>query len=279
MFADSLPDGWGRLLVDRMLKNNEISPFEVDSLNKLAIVGDSGMGALTYVPVHEFEIEENELNLDKLALACKEVLITDNSEDLDELYKLEGGRKMSERLEDFLLFLDFAGISPENAVTDGQRAIEYFYTTRERTIQSPRGGWRKRLYKYPKIKLTDFMNEKKLVDIILKDKIKDIQSNTEININWWDNGCGRKFYIDCPEFSCEVRTTGNTKVKKGWYRSLEIIEPDFTNDHFKIKEFNVYVANVKFKNLTREEHTNAVLKFTFKKHRVGFWKDREKMLP
>ncbi len=90
MFADSLPDGWGRLLVDRMLKNNGISPFEVDSLNKLAIVGDSGMGALTYVPVHEFEIEKNELNLDKLALACKEVLITDNSEDLDELYKLGG---------------------------------------------------------------------------------------------------------------------------------------------------------------------------------------------
>lgn len=88
VFADSLPDGWGRLLVDRMLKNNGINPFEVDSLNRLAIVGDSGMGALTYVPVHEFEIEENELNLDKLALACKEVLITDNSEDLDELYKL-----------------------------------------------------------------------------------------------------------------------------------------------------------------------------------------------
>lgn len=88
VFADSLPDGWGRLLVDRMLKNNGINPFEVDSLNRLAIVGDSGMGVLTYIPVHEFEIEENELDLDKLALACKEVLITDNSEDLDELYKL-----------------------------------------------------------------------------------------------------------------------------------------------------------------------------------------------
>ena len=89
-FADSLPDGWGRLLVDRMLKNNGINPFEVDSLNRLAIVGDSGMGALTYVPVHEFDIEKGELDLDKLALSCKEILITDNSEDLDELYKLGG---------------------------------------------------------------------------------------------------------------------------------------------------------------------------------------------
>lgn len=88
VFADSLPDGWGRLLVDRMLRNNGINPFEVDSLNRLAIVGDSGMGALTYIPVHEFDIDKNELDLDRLALACKEILITDNSEDLDELYKL-----------------------------------------------------------------------------------------------------------------------------------------------------------------------------------------------
>lgn len=88
VFADSLPDGWGRLLVDRMLRNNGINPFEVDSLNRLAIVGDSGMGALTYIPIHEFDIEKSELDLDKLALACKKILITDNSKDLDELYKL-----------------------------------------------------------------------------------------------------------------------------------------------------------------------------------------------
>ena len=88
VFADSLPDGWGRLLVDRMLRNNGINPFEVDTLNRLAIVGDSGMGALTYIPIHEFDIKKSELDLDKLALACKEILITDNSKDLDELYKL-----------------------------------------------------------------------------------------------------------------------------------------------------------------------------------------------
>lgn len=184
---------------------------------------------------------------------------------------------MAERLEDFLLFLEFAGISPENEVTDGQRAIEYFYTTRERTIQSPRGGWRKRLYKYPKIKLTDFMDKEKLARIMLEDKIKDIQANTEITIGWSDVGSSRKFRVDGPEFSCEVRTAGRMKVKKGWYRSLEIIDHLYSDD--EMSKLSVYVDDVKFKNLTREEHTNAVLKFTFKKHRVGFWKDREKMLP
>ena len=45
VFADSLPDGWGRLLIDRLLIQNKINPAEVGSLNRLAIVGQTGMGA------------------------------------------------------------------------------------------------------------------------------------------------------------------------------------------------------------------------------------------
>ena len=47
-FADSLPDGWGRLLVDRMLLKHKLSPQSIDNLQRLAIVGNAGMGALTY---------------------------------------------------------------------------------------------------------------------------------------------------------------------------------------------------------------------------------------
>ncbi len=55
VFADSLPDGWGRLLVDRLMKKNGINPHEIGSLERLAIVGNSGMGALTYQPVITME--------------------------------------------------------------------------------------------------------------------------------------------------------------------------------------------------------------------------------
>lgn len=48
IFNDSLPDGWGRLLVDRMLLKNHIQPESLSVLDRLAIVGSSGMGALTY---------------------------------------------------------------------------------------------------------------------------------------------------------------------------------------------------------------------------------------
>lgn len=43
VFADSLPDGWGRLLVDRLMKKNGINPYDIGSLERLAIVGASGM--------------------------------------------------------------------------------------------------------------------------------------------------------------------------------------------------------------------------------------------
>jgi serine/threonine-protein kinase HipA len=44
IFADSMPDGWGRLLVDRMLKLQGVNPNEVNFLTRLAIVGQSGAG-------------------------------------------------------------------------------------------------------------------------------------------------------------------------------------------------------------------------------------------
>lgn len=55
VFADSLPDGWGRLLVDRLMRRNGFAPGVIGSLERLAIVGTSGMGALTYRPVDSME--------------------------------------------------------------------------------------------------------------------------------------------------------------------------------------------------------------------------------
>ena len=90
IFNDSLPDGWGRLLVDRLLLKNKINPNEVDNLNRLAIVQESGMGALTYMPEHKFEVLEQEADYDKLAIECSKILESQDSDNLDELFKLGG---------------------------------------------------------------------------------------------------------------------------------------------------------------------------------------------
>lgn len=90
VFSDSLPDGWGRLLVDRMLIKENINPREVNSLNRLAIVGNSGMGALSYIPEYNLVLEEKKVDYDELATACKEILNTNYSPDLDKLFLLGG---------------------------------------------------------------------------------------------------------------------------------------------------------------------------------------------
>jgi len=89
-FADSLPDGWGRLLVDRMLLREGEDPRTVDALNRLAVVGDAGMGALRYRPVHEFDGTRSDADYDRLAEECRRLLQTDDSKDLDELFLLGG---------------------------------------------------------------------------------------------------------------------------------------------------------------------------------------------
>lgn len=89
-FNDSLPDGWGSLLVDRLFLKNKINPSEVDYLNRLAVVQESGMGALTYKPEHKFEISQEESDYDKLAQECFKILESQNSDNLDELFKLGG---------------------------------------------------------------------------------------------------------------------------------------------------------------------------------------------
>lgn len=51
VFADSLPDGWGRLLMDRVFRQAGILPNQLTAMDRLAFVGERGMGALEYAPV------------------------------------------------------------------------------------------------------------------------------------------------------------------------------------------------------------------------------------
>lgn len=90
VFNDSLPDGWGRLLVDRLFLKNKINPNEIDNLNRLAVVQESGMGALTYKPEHRFEAENSIADYDILAQECSKILESQNSDNLDELFQLGG---------------------------------------------------------------------------------------------------------------------------------------------------------------------------------------------
>lgn len=43
VFADSLPDGWGRLLVDRLMLNNHVNPHEIGNMNTRCVLKNVGL--------------------------------------------------------------------------------------------------------------------------------------------------------------------------------------------------------------------------------------------
>ena len=90
VFADSLPDGWGKMLLDRVLLKEQTNPQTVDMLNRLAIVGDSGMGALCYYPSHKWRTSKASLEYDRIADECRKIMESEYSDDLDKLYRLGG---------------------------------------------------------------------------------------------------------------------------------------------------------------------------------------------
>lgn len=50
VFEDSLPDGWGNLIINRYLRGNGINPDKLTLLQRLALIGSTGLGALEYRP-------------------------------------------------------------------------------------------------------------------------------------------------------------------------------------------------------------------------------------
>lgn len=74
IFEDSLPDGYGRYLLHKALLRKGINDSDLSSLDRLAIVGDNGMGALTYSPAINLEHKESITDFDRLQQIALEVL-------------------------------------------------------------------------------------------------------------------------------------------------------------------------------------------------------------
>lgn len=89
IFADSLPDAWGKLLLSRILKEHGIGD-ELTVLDRLALVGKAGMGALEYEPDYKVVRLKETKDLDYLSQQCHHVLQLEFSEDLDMLYSMAG---------------------------------------------------------------------------------------------------------------------------------------------------------------------------------------------
>jgi serine/threonine-protein kinase HipA len=104
IFNDSIPDGWGKLLLDRKLIESGKNPKEISVLDRLSLLGKNAQGALIYDPITDDGNPENELiNLDQIAQESEDLLKTGNASFLDHLYHL-GGNSVGARPKIFVNF-------------------------------------------------------------------------------------------------------------------------------------------------------------------------------
>lgn len=91
VFNDSLPDGWGRLLLDRTVEKHGVRRGQMNPLDRLAYVGRNGMGALSYEPDRSSASGGDvPLALDRLAAESAIVLAGESEEVFEELLRLNG---------------------------------------------------------------------------------------------------------------------------------------------------------------------------------------------
>ena len=90
LFNDSLPDGWGRLLLDRSIRQQGMLPGQFSPLDRLAHVGNKGMGALVYEPDQATDEVSGHIDLDLLASQARDVLNGEAGDVLEELLALNG---------------------------------------------------------------------------------------------------------------------------------------------------------------------------------------------
>ena len=86
VFADALPDGWGLLLQDRVFRQHDILPATITAMDRLAFVGNSAMGALSFGPSSEFLHEcDQDTSIAKLGLNAQAIFDGQTEDVLAEL--------------------------------------------------------------------------------------------------------------------------------------------------------------------------------------------------
>lgn len=89
--SDSLPEGWGYLVMRRRLAKLGLQIDALSPLDRLALVGDQGRGALTYLPATAPPPEVESLDLDALAAESVAILAGHEGELAATLATLAGG--------------------------------------------------------------------------------------------------------------------------------------------------------------------------------------------
>jgi serine/threonine-protein kinase HipA len=120
VFEDSLPDGWGRLLIDRRAAELGMSGTALTPLDRLTLVGERSMGALVYEPEAEL-VDPVIVKLSELAEDARLVLNSAAGADLERLIAI-GGSPQGARPKVLVQ------LAPTGEIHFGARTIEPGFT-------------------------------------------------------------------------------------------------------------------------------------------------------
>jgi len=109
-FDDSIPDGWGLLLMDRFFRTKGMSPESLSPLDRLSYIGNHGIGALTYLPVIEGVVDPcDTFNLAVVA-AQAERIAAGSPEEVLPVLRAAGGSSGGSRPKVFVGFNPASGL-------------------------------------------------------------------------------------------------------------------------------------------------------------------------
>ncbi len=141
VFGDSLPDGWGNLILDYYLKQKGIDPNKLTILQRLSLIGSTGRGALEYFPDNSNTTKDELIDFDLLAKEAEEILSSkDYNAKVDTLYQYgssSGGArpKVFAKIGDKEWLVKFKSSNDSKEI--GQIEYEYSLLAKECGIEMP----------------------------------------------------------------------------------------------------------------------------------------------
>ena len=131
VFDDCLPDGWGLLILDRYLQQKGVSLPALTLLDRLALVGSTGRGALEFRPDYSVTARQDYADFEKLALEAEQILDSDDytGEGIEE-FQDRGGSPGGARPKIFVRYNDKEWLVKFRAKRDPQHIgiDEYRYS-------------------------------------------------------------------------------------------------------------------------------------------------------
>lgn len=142
VFDDCLPDGWGLLILDRYLQQKGVNTRNLTLLDRLALVGSTGRGALEFCPDKSVVSEQEYVDLEKLALEAERILDSEkyNGEGIEE-FQRRGGSPGGARPKIFTQYNDKEWLvkfrAKQDPISIGRDEYKYSILAKECGVEMP----------------------------------------------------------------------------------------------------------------------------------------------